>query len=108
LDARNVGVTNNLVQDVCKGYVAGGFYYFHASINLHPLSFALAKDALINGGPGQISRLDLPTVCSTYASPGLDVLEIGLTYESLFIAGISLFAYNPKVSVEPPIMSYAT
>jgi hypothetical protein len=106
LDERNVGVTNNQVQEACLGHI-GGSFYTHEGVNFHPLLFALAKDALTNGGPGQVSRLDVPTVCSTYFNPDLSLVEILETSQSIFIAVVSILLYPYKVFIEPPIMSYA-
>lgn len=106
LDARNVGVTNNQVQAVCGGHPAGTFYT-HEGVLYNPLSFALAKDALTNGGPGQVSRLDLNTVCNEIISPGLNLEDVIITEESIVIAAVSIVLYPDKVTEEPPIMSYA-
>lgn len=75
LDARNVGVSNNQVQTVCNGKLAGVFAT-HESVLYHPLAYALAVDALTHPGAGQASRLDLDTICDTLVSPGLSLADI--------------------------------
>jgi hypothetical protein len=106
LDARGVGVTNNQVQAVCGGKPAGGFYT-HEGVLYNPLAFALAMDALKSGGPGEISRLDLTTVCNEIVSPGLTLTDVVLTEESAVIAALSVLLYTNKQLTEPPIMAYA-
>ncbi|KAF2674346.1 alpha/beta-hydrolase [Microthyrium microscopicum] len=107
LDARNVGVTNNQVQAVCGGHPAG-LFYTHEGVLYNPLAFALAKDALTNGGPGRTSRLSsLNTVCDEVVAPGLNLANVLTTEEAISTAGISVLIYPFKVFVEPPIMSYA-
>ena len=96
------GASNNEVQTVCKGQVAGSFYT-HEGTLYNPLGFALVKDALSHNGPGNPDRLDLTTVCSTYLTPGLDVTDFLLTENSILIAGITLATYPNKVLDEPPI-----
>ncbi|KAI6758327.1 hypothetical protein HG530_010567 [Fusarium avenaceum] len=106
LDARNVGVTNAEVQQVCSGKPDGSFYT-HESMLVNPLTFALAKDALTHKGPGEISRLDLAKVCSTYLAPGLGLEDLLITENSIAISGISLVSYMPKVKQEPAVKQYA-
>ena len=105
-DSRNVGVANYEIQTVCAG-LPGGSLYTHEGVLFSTLAFALIEDALTNHGPGNTSRLDLHTVCSTYATPGL-TLEDVLATESVFVVqGYNMLAYEPKVTDEPAIMAYA-
>ncbi|KAF5610121.1 lipase B [Fusarium subglutinans] len=106
LDERNVGVTNAEVQKVCAGK-PGGSFYTHESMLINPLSFALAKDALTHDGPGEISRLDLGTVCASSLAPGLGLEDLLITENAIVIAGISVVTYLPKVKQEPAIKEYA-
>jgi hypothetical protein len=78
LDARGVGVTNNQVQTICPGQPAGGSFT-HEGMLYNPLSYALAVDALTHGGPGQVSRLNLATICAELATPGITPQDIVLT-----------------------------
>ncbi|KAI0123977.1 hypothetical protein BJ170DRAFT_598304 [Xylariales sp. AK1849] len=105
LDDRNVGVSNNEVQVVCAGYI-GGSFYGHAGVLYNPLTYALVVDALNNEGPGDASRLDIPSVCSTYAAPGLDLVDVLDTAGLIPIALVLLLAYPEKISVEPTLMAY--
>jgi hypothetical protein len=100
-------VTNNEIQKVCADQV-GGTFYTHEGVMYSSLAYALAKDALINGGPGQISRLDLATVCASYLAPGLSLEDVITTEESIVNAAVAILVYPGKVTSEPPIMSYAT
>jgi hypothetical protein len=83
-DARGVGASNTMIQAACAGYPAGG-NYTHAGVLYNPLSYALAVDALTNKGPGSLSRIDLPTVCSQQLAPGLTAQDIVLTEGRSFL-----------------------
>lgn len=107
LDVRGVGVTNNEVQSVCPGLPAGSFYT-HEGMLYNPLSFALAKDALVNGGPGQISRVDLTAVCNEYLATGLNIGDLLLTENTVLIALLSIILYPDDVTEAPAISAYAT
>ncbi len=78
LDARGVGVSNTQAQIACPGQPAGG-PYTHEGMLYNPLSFALAVDALTHPGPGELSRIDLTTVCAEIAAPGLNANDLVLT-----------------------------
>ncbi|KEQ62899.1 alpha/beta-hydrolase, partial [Aureobasidium melanogenum CBS 110374] len=106
-DVRNVGVTNNYLQGICPG-LPGGSFYTHEGVLYNPIAFGLLKDALINGGTGQTSRLDLNTLCNMYLAEGLNVSDLLLTENSILVAALSLVLYEPKVSAEPSIKAYAT
>jgi hypothetical protein len=121
-DARNVGVTNNRVQEICKGQPGGSFYVSgwrvecwedhdandvgwqtHEGILYNPLSWALVVDALTHDGPGQPSRLNLGALCPYFISPELDLADFLLTEELIVIAVTDALLYPNKVLVEPPI-----
>lgn len=106
LDQRGVGVSNNEVQSVCAGYL-GGTFYGHAGVLYNPLTYALIVDALTHEGPGQVSRLDIPSVCAPYLAPGLDLVDLLETAGLIPIAGLLLLAYPEKRLAEPALMSYA-
>lgn len=99
-DARGVGVTNALVQEVCLGQVAGS-YYGHEMTMLHPLSYALAKDALENDGPGLLSRVDLASTCGNYLAPGLGLEDLLLTENSL-VYSLATTILDPNKSLTEP------
>ncbi|KAF2087370.1 alpha/beta-hydrolase [Saccharata proteae CBS 121410] len=105
-DAHNVGITNVEVQNACYAQAAGTLYS-HEGVLYNPLAFALAKDALINGGPGQLSRVDTASECQKIVADGLDFDDLLLTEASIPIAAFGLLAYQPKVLTEPAIKPYA-
>jgi len=106
-DARKVGVTNNYLQGICPA-LPGGSFYTHEGVLYNPIAFGLVKDALINGGVGKTSRLDLNKLCNMYLAEGLNVGDLLLTENAILVAALSLVLYEPKVSVEPAIKAYAT
>ncbi|PSR99248.1 hypothetical protein BD289DRAFT_357095, partial [Coniella lustricola] len=101
-DARGVGVTNAQVQEVCAGAVAGAIYG-HETIMVHPLAYALAKDALANEGPGLVSRVDVDSVCATYLAPGLELSDLFLTENTLVWSLATLVMDADKSETEPVI-----
>lgn len=105
-DVRGVGVTNNEAQTVCIGLI-GGSFYTHEGMLYNPLSFALAEDALTNGGPGLPSRVDLTTVCNQYLAVGLNIGDFLVTENAIVVAGLALVLHEPKVTEEPVISAYA-
>jgi hypothetical protein len=94
--------SNNEVQTVCAGQLAGSFYT-HEGTLYNPLGYALLVDALSHDGPGQASRLNLPEVCAPYLTPGLDLADFLETENSILVAGLAILLYPNKVTVEPPI-----
>jgi hypothetical protein len=106
-DARRVGTSNSEAQAICKGRL-GGSLYTHEGMLSSSLAFALAKDALTHSGPGQVSRLDLESVCNSYLAPGLGLSDFLLTENSFLIAALSVLLYVPKELEEPAIMRYTT
>lgn len=105
-DERGVGVTNNLVQQVCAGQPGGGLYT-HEGVLYNPLAGALAVDALANGGPGQVSRINVQETCAQLTTPGLGLSDVLQTESTIVIAAVNILTYPQKVNEEPPIMSYA-
>jgi hypothetical protein len=105
-DARNVGVSNNEVQKVCAGQ-PGGSFYGHAGVLFHPLTYALIVDALTHDGPGSLIRIDVKSVCSNYAAPGLGLDDVIATSGLIPIAGVLLLSFPQKMLTEPPLLGYA-
>ncbi|KNG44036.1 lipase b precursor [Stemphylium lycopersici] len=105
-DARNVGVSNNEVQVVCAGQL-GGTFYDHAGVLFNPLTYALVVDALQNEGPGDVRRIDLNTVCDSYAADGLDLDDVLATSGLIPVAGATLLTFPQKSFAEPPLRAYA-
>ncbi|RCI11495.1 hypothetical protein L249_7697 [Ophiocordyceps polyrhachis-furcata BCC 54312] len=106
-DARGVGVANVEVQAVCRGHPAGSFYD-GSGLSVNPVVYALLRDAITNGGPGQLSRIDLAEVCSSYLAPGMGLDALLSTQNYLISAIVRLVPHIHKSLVEPAIKSYAT
>lgn len=102
LDARGIGASNNEVQVVCEGQLAGSFYT-HEGTLYNPLGFALLQDALANNGTGQPSRLSLGSVCNDYLTSELAVSDFLLTENAILVAALAILAYPDKVFDEPAI-----
>ena len=107
LDVRNVGVSNTLLQEACPGTAAGTFA-LHEGLLYNALGYALATDALQNDGPGQVSRIDLGTVCAMAFSPGLELVDAINVEAGGIVAALSVLGYLPRVNAEPSIKGYAT
>lgn len=105
-DARNVGVSNNEVQVVCNGQ-AGGSFYGHAGVLFNPLTYALIVDALQHEGPGSLDRIDVKSVCDSYAAPGLDLDDVLATSGLIPVAAVLLLTYPQKMLTETPLRAYA-
>lgn len=106
-DIRNLGVTNNQLQAICNGKPAG-LFYTHEGVLYNPIAFALAKDTLVNDGPGQTSRIDLDGLCQQLATEGLSLTDVIATEGTIPVAGAAILAYPNKLFEEPPLMAYAT
>lgn len=94
-----MGVTNVELQDVCTVAQPAGTVYGHEGVLYNPLAFALAKDALVNGGPAQLSRIDVDTVCQAFAAPGLSLEDVLETEAVIPIAAVYIETYPNKVFV---------
>ncbi|KAB5577712.1 hypothetical protein GE09DRAFT_529321 [Coniochaeta sp. 2T2.1] len=105
-NGRRVGVTNVEAQTACFGRPAGGFYG-HAGMLFSPLTAALVVDALSHPGPASLGRIDLGSVCSSYVAPGLTVEDASATAGQIVTAGVRLLAYQPRLTREPGLRSYA-
>lgn len=105
-NAHGAGVTNNEVQAICPGQPAGSFFT-HEGVLYNPLAFYLAQDALQHGGPGQISRLDLESICQQYAADGLSILDVLDTEATIPQALLNILFYFPKSLTEPALQAYA-
>ena len=74
----------------------------------NPLTYALIVDALQNDGPGNLERIDVKSVCSSYAAPRLDLDDVLATSGLIPVAGVLLLAYPQKSLTEPKLRAYAT
>ncbi|KAI0003949.1 hypothetical protein F4779DRAFT_86644 [Xylariaceae sp. FL0662B] len=106
-DAWGVGVSNNLVQDICPGQPAGGFYT-HEGMLVNPVAYALAKDALTHDGPGRIDRVNVEGICGRFLAPGLNLEDLLVTENNVIFAGAVTLLYSGKLLSEPQIKDYAT
>ena len=101
LDARNVGVSNNQVQDLCPGTVQ---VVLHEGVLYNAVAWALIEDALKNDGPAQRSRLNLLPLCKLPAAAGLN----GIQGESILLNAVpNIIGYKNVGNSEPAIASYA-
>lgn len=107
LDARRVGASNNEVQALCPGSIAGGFYS-HEGVLYHPLTFALLRDAMAHPGPGQYARLDRAALCASYATEGLSVLDVLDTEAAIPQAALNIVLTFPKYFTEPALFPHVT
>lgn len=104
-DNRDVGVGNFQYQKLCPNATAGRFYT-HEGALYNPVGYALATDAIKNGGPGKTSRIDLESLCKEPYAEGLNADDVATTELDLLYAAYYLFFLN-KVKHEPEIRKYA-
>lgn len=101
LDARNVGVSNNQVQELCAGTIQ---VVLHEGVLYNAVAWALLEDALTHDGPGDRSRLNLKSICLDLAAPTLN----GIQGESILLTAVpNIVAYKTHVFNEPAIAAYA-
>lgn len=105
-DERNVGVTNCEVQ-VAAAMRPAGLLYTHAGIMYNPLAWALAKDAIVNGGPGRLDRIDLGAVSMHRRAPGLSILDSTMTASLNAGCLAAILAFSKKTWSEPALPFYA-
>ena len=91
---------------MCFGQL-GGSLYGHAGVLFNPLTYALIVDALTHDGPGNVDRVDVKSVCSTYAAQGLDLDDVLATEGLIPVAGVLLLTYPQKMYAEPELRAYA-
>ncbi|KAI5362765.1 putative alpha/Beta hydrolase [Septoria linicola] len=100
--------SNTELQNVCTALLPGGApNNNHEGVLYNSLAYALAKDAILNNGPGQLSRVNTTLACSQFAAPGLTLADIFATEALIPIAAAAIIAYPEKVATEPPIKAYA-
>jgi hypothetical protein len=101
--------SNSQVQVVCPGQPAGG-NFTHEGMLYNPLTFTLAMDAITNGGSGQVSRLNLQTVCGQALAPGLTAADKSTTDATITEAAENILTFEgpgKAVTTEPVIKAYA-
>lgn len=108
-DARGVGALNVQVEAVCgPGHflLGGNSFYDHAGVLYHPLTYALIADALAHGDVGDLSRIDVNDICSTYAARGLDLGDVIDTVALIPIGAALILTAPEQTLVEPALMPY--
>ncbi|KAL2807961.1 alpha/beta-hydrolase [Aspergillus granulosus] len=105
-DERGVGVTNCELQ-VVASFKPAGLIYTHESVMYNPLAWALAEDAMKNGGPGRYDRIDMNKVCMHTKAPGLSLLDAASTQALTASALKHILLFMPKPWREPELPLYA-
>ncbi|KAJ5179692.1 hypothetical protein N7492_002902 [Penicillium capsulatum] len=107
-DVRGVGRSNTQIQLACPGMPAG-LVYFHETMLVNPIAYALFVDALTHDGPGQLSRIDLDSVCSQLLPPGLGLDDLlGTEAVATVLGTLDILSYGYLGdNTEPPLKSYA-
>ncbi|KAJ5640541.1 hypothetical protein N7528_000166 [Penicillium herquei] len=101
-DERNVGVTNCELQVEAR-FRPAGLIYTHETVMYNPLSWALAEDAIKNGGPGRFDRIDMHSVCMHTMAPGLNILDATKTQALAAWALKNILLFMPKPWHEPAL-----
>ncbi|KAF1984818.1 alpha/beta-hydrolase, partial [Aulographum hederae CBS 113979] len=100
--------SNNQIQTLCPNQPASAGWVTHEGVLYNGLAAALAIDALRNEGPGSVERLGqggLEEACGRWVWPGFDWVG---TEGALLQGAAAIFGASVKVTVEPPIMGYAS
>ncbi|KAJ5718131.1 hypothetical protein N7488_003777 [Penicillium malachiteum] len=106
-DVRGIGVTNTQVQVACPRERAGGLYTYESML-VNPVAYALFVDALTHDGPGQLSRVDLETVCDQVVPPGLGEEDLfGTEAMAIGYGLVDTLSYDDKGDgKEPSLKDY--
>jgi hypothetical protein len=104
-DDRNVGVLNVDLQQTCP-LTPAGLLYGHAGVLYNAVAWALAKDAILHGGPGRLDRIDLPSVSMQPWAPGLTLLDVDMTLGLIPVAGANIVKFFPKYIMEAGLPAY--
>ena len=79
-DARHVGVSNILLQDVCRQAASrGAAYNSHAGTLYNAVAVGVAQDAIKNRGPAQMKRINAANLCTKAVADGLNQADINAT-----------------------------
>ncbi|RAL10175.1 esterase/lipase family protein [Aspergillus homomorphus CBS 101889] len=105
-DERGVGVTNCELQ-VHARLKPAGLIYSHEAVLYNPLAWALAADAIQNGGPGSFERIDLGAVCMRSKAAGLSLIDATKTQALAAWALKNILLFTPKPWREPELPAYA-
>ncbi|KAH9212808.1 hypothetical protein DL95DRAFT_410869 [Leptodontidium sp. 2 PMI_412] len=102
-DERGVGVTNCEIQAVV-GKRPAALMYTHFSM-LNPLAWALTEDAITNGGPGRLDRIDMKC-CLHTKPPGLNIIDVAKTKALSLKCAKAIATFSPKCRTEPVLPEY--
>ncbi|RMD42740.1 hypothetical protein DV735_g2360, partial [Chaetothyriales sp. CBS 134920] len=108
-DARNVGVTNCQVVGTPSFWTLAGWgFYSHDGVLLSPIAWALTEDAIRNGGPGRLDRIDMATASWRRIAPGLTLLDESRTRTVSVCCLKNIVAFAPKSRGESALPLYVT
>ncbi|PVH82422.1 lipase [Cadophora sp. DSE1049] len=105
-DIRGVGVTNCEVQ-VAAALKPAGTVYTHETLMINPLAWELATDAICNGGPGRLDRIDM-SCCMLTKAKGLSLYDVARTQSLTLTCGKAILTFLPKTIKEPVMPKYFT
>ncbi|RMZ82063.1 hypothetical protein DV737_g2203, partial [Chaetothyriales sp. CBS 132003] len=107
-DERNVGVTNCQLLGTPSLWKPAGQGYSHDGVLLSPVTWALTEDAIKNGGPGRIDRIDMSTVSWRRKTSGLSLCDASRTRTVSLRCLMHILTFTPKLWDEPALPLYAT
>ena len=76
-----------------------------STYRLNPLAWALTEDAIVNGGPGRLDRIDPKCYLHT-KPPGINVLDVAKTKALSVKCGKAITGFSRKCKEEPEVPSY--
>jgi hypothetical protein len=117
--------SNFAVQSVCSSYSttsppSGNLPFFtsavytHIGLLIHPLTYALMKDAILHGGLASLSRItNIQSLCTqnNYYDPAYQTVTAAAcapSYLSALAGCLGSSSLFPTVAAEPTLSAYAT
>ncbi|RMZ86909.1 hypothetical protein DV736_g5858, partial [Chaetothyriales sp. CBS 134916] len=107
-DERNVGVTNCQLLGTPALWKPAGQGYSHDGVLTSPVAWALTEDAIKNGGPGRLDRIDLSKISWHRKVPELSLLDASRTRTVSLWCLKNILMFTPKLWEEPALPLYAT
>ncbi|KAI6247875.1 Lipase B [Erysiphe necator] len=104
-EGNGVAVSNNLLQDVCRGQEGAGLF-LHEGVLYSSTAYALVVDALTHDGPGSIDRVR--STCSQTTPEGITDLDVVQVEALIVVILFRVLTFAPKVVREPELKEYAT
>lgn len=95
-------------KDAFANITTQGLVYTHETVLSNPISWGLAVDAIVNGGPGRMDRINAKELSREIVAPGLTLGDLAKTEGLLLSTGASILAYPKKTLTEPKLPAYAT